>query len=147
MGTWIFDTAAVLALGAVLLYAWRTRKNPPAPLTPLQRDRLTAIRSRGRTAYILRTGVLGYGLAFTIVKTILAYSGFNEWRQPELEPLARFGYWFVRMLPLNLLGGAVMGFFMWRAVEATRFHLLDDSPLSIGSPRASSGQTSSPRPR
>jgi len=132
----LFDTAMILVVGACLLYAWRTRKNPPAPLTPRQRHRLTAIRTRGRTTYILRTGVLGCGLAVAIVKTILAYSGFNEWRQPELEPLARFGYWFVRMLPLGLLEGAIGGVFMWREVVSKQFHLLDDSALSIGRARS-----------
>ena len=103
------------------------RNNPPAPLTLRRRESLTAMRDRGRTAFILRTGVLGFGLAVAVVKTILAYSGFNEWRQPELEPLARFGYWFVRMLPLGLLAGATWGVFMWRQ-ESKRFHLLDGAP-------------------
>lgn len=127
MGAWIFYTAVVLVLGGVSLYAWRKRNDLPAALTPERRERLTAMRRRGRTAFMLRTGVLGFGLALAVVKTILAYSGFNEWRQPELEPLARFGYWFVRMLPLSLLAGATWGLFMWRQ-ESKQFHLLDGAP-------------------
>lgn len=91
------------------------------------------MRSRGRTAFILRTGVLGLGLMFAVAKTILAYSGFYEWRQPELEPLPRFGYWLVRMLPLSLLLGGLCGFSMWRR-EARQFYLLDDSAHSGAQP-------------
>lgn len=135
MGAWIFYTAVVLVVGAVWLYAWRKRNDPPAALTPRRRESLTVMRSRGRTAFILRTGVVGFGLTLAVVKTIFAYSGFNEWPQPELEPLARFGYWFVRMLPLSLVLGGIWGFFMWRE-EAKQFHLLDNAPASIGQPTA-----------
>ena len=131
MGASIFYIAVFLVLSAVSLYAWRKRNELPAALTPERRKRLTAMRTRGRTTFILRTGVLGFGLTLAVVKTILAYSGFNEWRQPELEPLSRFGYWFVRMLPLNLLVGAAVGFVMWRQ-ESKQFHLLDAPPPPIG---------------
>ena len=128
MGAWIFYTAVVLVVGAVWLYAWR-RNDPPAALTPRRRERLTAIRGGGRTAFILWTGVLGFGLTLAVVKTIVVYAGFYEWRQPELEPLPRFGYWFIRMVPLSLLLGAIWAFIVWR-VESKRFHLLDAPPAT-----------------
>jgi hypothetical protein len=131
MGDWIFYTAVVVVVGAGSLYAWMRRNDPPAALTPRRRKTLEAMRRRGRTAFILRTGVLGFGLTLAVVKTILAYAGFNDWRQPELEPLARFGYWFVRMLPIHLPFGAIFGFYLWRE-QSKQFHLLDDPAPSIG---------------
>ena len=130
MGAWVFYTAVVLVVVALCGYTWRKRNESPAALTLQQRERLRAIRDGGRTAFILWTG-LGFGLTLAVVKTIVAYAGFNEWRQPELEPLARFGYWFVRMLPLSLVVGATWGFFVWRA-ESKQFHLLDAPPPPIG---------------
>src|SRR5215472_8905307 len=87
-------------------------------VTARQRERLSAIRARGRKAFIWRQGVLGYGLWFAVsMAAIMPWlSGYD--RPFPRHPLLRFVALIFFYLPFGVVGGLWWGRWMWRYYES-----------------------------
>jgi hypothetical protein len=79
------------------------------PLTPKQREKIQKLVSRGMTSFILRVGILGWGLPCFLATTAFDYYTHFRAHQPFDASFSRLS---VR-LALWLLGGCIFGASMW----------------------------------
>jgi hypothetical protein len=82
--------------------------------SPEKLARLEKIRAKGRTHFILYTGVLGWGLSVFAMTTIWAWYDNHGWHFPsEGIPLSECGHAAVR-LAVWLTAGYFFGADMWK---------------------------------
>jgi len=82
----------------------------PGPMSPKQIERLEKIRARGRTHYVLYTGVFGWGMSMFLMMTFWHWHEKYGWHVPSRGDL----YFSILVgLPLWSLGGYAWGAVMW----------------------------------
>jgi hypothetical protein len=73
-------------------------------------ERMAVIRSRGRSAFIWRRGVLGFGVPWTFAMALMADFATNDFKRPLVgHALLRLASRIVFLLPFGAIAGLFWG--------------------------------------
>jgi hypothetical protein len=79
-----------------------------------RREWLAGVRRMGRTSFVWRRGVIGFGLAFMALITVFDFMFRHEMFARVDSPVARFALIAAFNLPFGALTGWLWGRRMWR---------------------------------
>ena len=90
-----------------------------------QRRMVARIRARGRSAFVWRRGVLGFGLPWAFAMAAFAYYAFSpDFHAPLVGgAMPRFLGWLALLLPFGLGAGYLWGRLTWWQFERRGWYL------------------------
>lgn len=87
--------------------------------------RWAAVRSRGQISYIIRRGILVYGVFYAIIMTVFRFTGLLH----EPEPFS-VRYALSMFLSYTVVFGLSIGLWSWHSSEK-RFRALNEVPPNV----------------